>query len=659
MMVFIGFIGNVHYVKADSLNSITLQLDSPYITVNGVQKEIVPGKQVKPVVYYGRTLIPIKPVIEGLGGTVSWDGKEQRITITHKENTVILWIGKKEAQINKYKKELEIEPRIIDGYTMVPFRFVAENLRCSVGWNEKAKTIIIRELPPRQDANAISLEKEKIATIEKLFEEAEKLKGQAEQEKYKEIIQISDEVLKTNIKDTFLWQIQYYKGRALSELGMNAEAMQSMKSALEIRQAQVDSESKLYDEKLAGLYYYYGRLLMIEGKKSDALENIRLAFKSQGGRSYVNKFRTDPVFTAIKNTDDYYNLTGVRLVIDDNQSMTKVTLKDGTALASYMEVGESLGAFVKFDEFTQTITMTKLGKKIELRVDSKTAKVDGEEVRLKAAPILIEKYYNDPVLKADAILIPIEFIAETLGQQVTWREVEAYKDEIWPAIQISEPKSKYKYTEAQRKWVVAPSANQYYVNYSIYDATGEHVRFRPHVITLRHALEGFGIYSRDDYFEALDSFKNQGDDQAYRALEKELRGKDVQQLKKVFEKKDPEVLRVLTFYEKNREALKDKGLIAWDYWRIIIITRWSYIAGYLTLEENYDICMDAAKVLQKTYSSWEELAEHELLGFEFWSGQDREDEKSEAYLIDRLNQTILRNEKSLWRTVPWNLDLGK
>lgn len=43
------------------------------MTVNGVTREIDPGRGTSPVIVNGRTLLPIRAIIEALGGSVAWD----------------------------------------------------------------------------------------------------------------------------------------------------------------------------------------------------------------------------------------------------------------------------------------------------------------------------------------------------------------------------------------------------------------------------------------------------------------------------------------------------------------------------------------------------------------------------------------------------------
>ena len=131
---------------------IVLQIDNPNMTVNGNSLEIDPGRGTKPIIKNSRTLVPIRAVVESLGGTVGWDGTERKVTITLSSTTIELWIGKSVAKVNGIDTPIDpsnpkVVPEIINSRTMLPLRFVTENLGCTVKWDGTTKTITIRYQP--------------------------------------------------------------------------------------------------------------------------------------------------------------------------------------------------------------------------------------------------------------------------------------------------------------------------------------------------------------------------------------------------------------------------------------------------------------------------------------------------------------------------------
>lgn len=132
-------------LKKQNKNTIKIvfQIGNPYMTVNGVKKEIDPGRGTKPQLYNNRTILPIKTLIEAIGGTVGWDGAEQKVTVQLGSKKIELWINKKIIKVNGEEKEIDVAPQIINSRTMVPIRFISENLGLNVTWDEKTKKITI------------------------------------------------------------------------------------------------------------------------------------------------------------------------------------------------------------------------------------------------------------------------------------------------------------------------------------------------------------------------------------------------------------------------------------------------------------------------------------------------------------------------------------
>jgi YVTN family beta-propeller protein len=138
------YTGTVSKLIPLSPEEIIFQIGNPNMKVNGIQREIDPGKDTAPVLIDGRTLIPIRTLIESMGGKVSWDGNEQKVIIELSADRIELWINRKTALVNGVQKELDVPAQLINSRTMLPLRFVAENLGCTVHWDGATQTITIR-----------------------------------------------------------------------------------------------------------------------------------------------------------------------------------------------------------------------------------------------------------------------------------------------------------------------------------------------------------------------------------------------------------------------------------------------------------------------------------------------------------------------------------
>jgi hypothetical protein len=127
---------------------VTLQINNPKMNVNGTEKAI-DEQGTKPIIKNNRTLVPIRAIIESLGGTIAWDGTAKKVTLALGSTTMQLWIGSSTAKVNGKdihidKDDPKVVPEIINSRTMIPLRFVAENLGCDVLWESNTQTVTIK-----------------------------------------------------------------------------------------------------------------------------------------------------------------------------------------------------------------------------------------------------------------------------------------------------------------------------------------------------------------------------------------------------------------------------------------------------------------------------------------------------------------------------------
>ncbi|NHN30394.1 copper amine oxidase N-terminal domain-containing protein [Paenibacillus agricola] len=99
----------------------------------------------KPYIRNGITMVPARFVVEQLESDVSWNQATQQVTITDPVSGAVinLNIGSKQATVNGMIKPLEVEAELKDGTTFVPVRFIAENLGTKVSWNPELQMVTI------------------------------------------------------------------------------------------------------------------------------------------------------------------------------------------------------------------------------------------------------------------------------------------------------------------------------------------------------------------------------------------------------------------------------------------------------------------------------------------------------------------------------------
>lgn len=131
----------------DDSVSLTMQIDSPTMMVNGVQKEIDPGRGTVPVILNNRTLVPIRAIIEEIGGAVDWEETTRTTTLTYDDNEMKLTIDDTNAYFNDVAYTLDAAPTVINNRTMLPIRFIAERFQFDVDWNQTEQVISITKNP--------------------------------------------------------------------------------------------------------------------------------------------------------------------------------------------------------------------------------------------------------------------------------------------------------------------------------------------------------------------------------------------------------------------------------------------------------------------------------------------------------------------------------
>ncbi|MCM3762061.1 copper amine oxidase N-terminal domain-containing protein [Alkalihalobacillus oceani] len=98
---------------------------------------------VAPVIERGSTLVPMRPIFEGLGMKVNWDQSTRTVTGTGNNVTTKLIVGKNKAYVNGAEVNLDVPAKIVNGTTMVPVRFVAESTGWNVTWNGSTRSVMI------------------------------------------------------------------------------------------------------------------------------------------------------------------------------------------------------------------------------------------------------------------------------------------------------------------------------------------------------------------------------------------------------------------------------------------------------------------------------------------------------------------------------------
>ena len=121
---------------------LTLQVGNPAMTVNGASTA-VDAQGTSPVIRNSRVLLPIRAVMEAMGGTVDWDAECQTVTLQLGNRALILVVDSCSVGSSHGVVTLDAPPVIIGGRTMVPIRAVAEFFGATVAWDNDTQTVTI------------------------------------------------------------------------------------------------------------------------------------------------------------------------------------------------------------------------------------------------------------------------------------------------------------------------------------------------------------------------------------------------------------------------------------------------------------------------------------------------------------------------------------
>ena len=105
-----------------------------------------------PVIEDGRTLVPVRALVEALGYVVAWEPESREVGIYDpktRDCAISMTIDSSEAYYldkdsNEMKETLlDVSATIVNGRTLVPARFIAEAIGCNVDWDGDTRVVSI------------------------------------------------------------------------------------------------------------------------------------------------------------------------------------------------------------------------------------------------------------------------------------------------------------------------------------------------------------------------------------------------------------------------------------------------------------------------------------------------------------------------------------
>ncbi|HBT46414.1 MAG TPA: hypothetical protein DEA73_00815 [Peptococcaceae bacterium] len=99
--------------------------------------------EVQPFIDSGHTLVPLRFIGEALDLAVTWQAETRTVVLSGADKSVVLQVGQSQALTNGQAVSLPVPARISHGRTMVPLRFISEALGAKVDFDTATKLITI------------------------------------------------------------------------------------------------------------------------------------------------------------------------------------------------------------------------------------------------------------------------------------------------------------------------------------------------------------------------------------------------------------------------------------------------------------------------------------------------------------------------------------
>lgn len=121
------------------------------------------NKEVKPYIKNDRTMVPLRFLTEEMGATVGYNSETAGITVSLGDILMELTVGSQSYSINGESRQMDCAAEIFEDRTFVPVRFVSEALGKSVTWLNTERLVVITPVDaPWDSQNTV----EKVAVAE-------------------------------------------------------------------------------------------------------------------------------------------------------------------------------------------------------------------------------------------------------------------------------------------------------------------------------------------------------------------------------------------------------------------------------------------------------------------------------------------------------------
>ena len=135
---------------ANATGTIVLTIDSPTMTVNGTSKAIDAEGSKPSLDDGGYTMLPLRGVVEAMGGSLSWDATNRVVTMVKDGQTVKVPIGSTKLTVDGVQKDMLANNGTYKaayitsaGRTLVHVRALQAFNNTTCTWNQSTKQVTV------------------------------------------------------------------------------------------------------------------------------------------------------------------------------------------------------------------------------------------------------------------------------------------------------------------------------------------------------------------------------------------------------------------------------------------------------------------------------------------------------------------------------------
>ena len=114
---------------------------APYVSLNNT----ILAFEEPPVVEDGNMLVPMRFLFEQMGAEVAWDNDTQTAMVMQNNDNISFQINNATATVNDVPKTMNVPAKLVNDKTMVPIRFLSENLGYTVDRDGDANMALVNQ----------------------------------------------------------------------------------------------------------------------------------------------------------------------------------------------------------------------------------------------------------------------------------------------------------------------------------------------------------------------------------------------------------------------------------------------------------------------------------------------------------------------------------